>query len=548
MVVVVPDVAAEREHWMSDTPNPYRWDAQTPGVAVPRTELVAEVVEHLTRGTGVVFLAGRGMGKSVLLRNVEKTLNERGGVTVVRLPGPPTVRTLDACLAAIADALGVPFVAGTTATALVRDHLAHGDDRRAVCLLYDEVDQYATLVEGEPLSRLLFNHLEVARKELEGQLGVMAAGGLGLFHLRSVDASPFISRAVRLRLRPFDDAQLAVLAAPLHARHATPHGEFMAVLAALSGGNPALATWGLQRVWSSPEATPETLVEAFDRFAEEQRDFVWAFHKGVFNEALSEAPRLTLDLVRRSDGLVPLRDLWAACAEGARDGGIAPLDPHDAVDVLECAGLIRREGSLRTDPVRLRAVATMLSLSALPSRASTLREQLIADLARVLADLHAMAVDFFRSSQKGQKELVPEAVFCAFIALGLRLLGWTQVEREAALVAGRTDVKGRHGSFPGEVAVVEVKIWTRNDYDAVHDQVASYWSAEVSAAAVVMLSDAKIDAWPEDYRTKCLSAVGVLVEPRPGAAPLRAVLTARSSTPDGVAICVEHHLLRLPRG
>jgi hypothetical protein len=277
---------------------------------------------------------------------------------------------------------------------------------------------------------------------------------------------------------------------------------------------------------------------------------VWAFDKGAFNEALSQAPRLVLDLVRRSDGTVSLRALREACELGARADGVAPLDPREAIDVLECAGLVRREGegALRTDPVRLRAVATMLSLSRLPSRAATLREQLLADLARVLADLHAMAADFFRSPQKGHKELEPEAVFCAFIALGLRLLGWTQVEREAALVAGRTDVKGRHGSFPGEVAVVEVKIWTRNDYDAVHDQVASYWSAEVAAAAVVMLSDAKIDAWPEDYRTKCLSALGVVVEPRPDAAPLRAVLTARSSTPDGVAICVDHHLLRLPRG
>lgn len=528
------------------SPNPYRWDAQTPGVAVPRAELVAEVIGHLTRGTGVVFLAGRGMGKSVLLRDVERSLTARGGVTTVRLAGPPTTRTLDACLAALARELAVPFEAGDTATALVQRHLARQDDRFAVCLLYDEVDQYATVVDGEPLSRLLFNHLEVARKELDGQLGVLAAGGLGLYHLRSVDASPFISRAERLRLRPFDDAQLAVLAAPLLAR-SPPDAAFMATLAAMSGGNPALATWALQSVWSSPEATPDALVEAFDRFADAHADFLWAFEKGVFNDDLSGAPRLVLDVVRRAGGLVSLRALREACAAGKRGEGVAPLEPHDAVDVLECAGLVRREGSLRTDPVRLRAVATMLSFSPRAAPAASLREQLLSDLARVLSDLHAMAADFFRSPQKGQKELVPEAVFCAFIALGLRLLGWTQVEREAALVAGRTDVKGRHGSFPGEVAVVEVKIWPRNDYAAVHDQVVSYWGTEVSAAAVVMLTDAKVDAWPGDYRARCLSAAGVAVEERPDPRPLRAVLTARSKTAEGAAVCVDHHLLRLPR-
>jgi len=120
-----------------------------------------------------------------------------------------------------------------------------------------------------------------------------------------------------------------------------------------------------------------------------------------------------------------------------------------------------------------------------------------------------------------------------------------KVEREV-VTNGKTDVKGRHGTLPREVAVVEVKIWPRNDYDAVHDQVASYWSAEVAAAAVVMLSDAKIDAWPDDYRAKCLSASGLMVEARPEARPLRAVLTARSTTAEGTAICVDH-LLRLPR-
>lgn len=547
LVVGLCDVAPERVGGLSgDTAQPLRWDSQAPQVAVPRAELVGEVVGHLARGTGVTFLAGRGMGKSVLLRDVEQALRTSGNVTAVRFSGPPTRRTMDECLAVIARSLAVPFAPGTTATALVEQHFAANTSCRSVCLLYDEVDQYAVHVDGEPLSRQLFNHLEVARKDLDGQLGVLVAGGLGLFHLRSVDASPFISRAIRLRLRPFDGAQIAQLAAPFAALHGPLPEDFLLTLGAFSGGNPALTTYALQMLWDAPPPASRSLVEVFERFMEEQRDFVWAFQKGVLNDALSAAPAAVLDLVRRGDGPIPLSALRAACQQGAR-GDLSPLDPHDVIDVLECAGLVRREGSLRRDPVRLHAAATVLNFAARPLRATTLREQLRHDLVRVLGDVHSMSVDFFRSSSKGAKELVPESVFSAVIALGLRLLGWVQVEREAVLGSGRTDIKARHDGFPGELAVVEVKIWPRNDYANVHQQVLGYWSAPVTAAAVVMLSDAKLGDWPGAYRSTCLSAAGLQVLALGEAAPLRVIFTATSVTVDGATVGVEHLLLRLPR-
>lgn len=249
--------------------------------------------------------------------------------------------------------------------------------------------------------------------------------------------------------------------------------------------------------------------------------------------------------MRRSKGEIPLGDLTNACRQGVRDLG--PLDLHDVVDVLECAGLIRREGTLRRDPVRLRAVATVFNLSDVPSRANTLHAQLLRDLACVLDDLHSMAVDFYRTSAKGTKELVPESVFCAFIVLGLRLLGWSTVEREAVSGSGRTDIKARHGGFPGELAILEVKIWPRNDYAEVHQQVVGYWSAGVTAAAVVMLSDANLPEWPVTYRKKCLDGRTSAVEGAGGTATVREILSARSSLPGGLEVRVEHHLLCLPR-
>lgn len=531
---------------MMTSGNPYRWDAQSPKVTVPRTELITEIVSHLGRGTGVTFLAGRGMGKSVLLAEVERVLQLRGDVSVVRFSGPPLQRTLEGCIAAIAAALGVARSPTDGATVVIARHLAAMPGIRSVCLLYDEVDQYAVRVDGEPLSRQLFNHLELARKDLDGQLGVIVAGGMGLFHLRSVDASPFISRAVRPRLPPFNAQEIARLAEPLGQQRGSLTEEFLLTLARLSGGNPALTTYALQALWDAPSLDARALVEVFDRFIEEQRDFVWSFRKAVLNEALSAAPRLVLDLVRRCEGVTSRSALRDACRDGARDD-LEPLDPHDVVDVLESAGLVRREGSLRRDPIRLHAIASVLNLGTEATSERTLRAQLRRDLARVLADLHSMSVDFFRSPSKGAKELVPESVFCAVIALGLRLLGWVQVEREAVLVAGRTDIKARHDSFPGELAVIEVKIWPRNDYADVHAQVLGYWSSEVTAAAVVMLSDARLDDWADAYALACLHASGIQHTALDAQTPLRAVIAATSVNDGGVSVTVDHHLLRLPK-
>jgi hypothetical protein len=92
VVVVLRDVAAERDGGVSVPPNPYRWDGQTPRVEVPRTARVAQVERLLLQGSGVTLLAGRGMGKSVLLRQVEHALRARGDVCVVRFPAPPIPR------------------------------------------------------------------------------------------------------------------------------------------------------------------------------------------------------------------------------------------------------------------------------------------------------------------------------------------------------------------------------------------------------------------------------------------------------------------------
>jgi hypothetical protein len=112
--------------------------------------------------------------------------------------------------------------------------------------------------------------------------------------------------------------------------------------------------------------------------------------------------------------------------------------------------------------------------------------------------------------------------------------------------SGRTDLLLRWAKTL-EVAVVEVKIWGRNDYRDVERQVESYWTAETSAGTVVMLSDAEIDDWPEEYRERCLSGVEVRSQDTESSSPVRARLRVTSKTPDDQAVEVDHFLLRLPR-
>ena len=113
------------------------------------------------------------------------------------------------------------------------------------------------------------------------------------------------------------------------------------------------------------------------------------------------------------------------------------------------------------------------------------------------------AADFFRPGRDGSgKRLVPEAVFAAYLALGFELLGW-QADRETQLGAGRTDLLLRwNGSR--QRAIAEVKIWGRNDYLDVQRQVESYWTSDVEAGAVVMISPSPPADWPAVYRDRCL--------------------------------------------
>lgn len=526
---------------------PYDWTRPSSPVTISRPA-VSRAVEVLLAGRGALLLAGRGLGKSRFLNGVAEQLGRDPSAKVLRYREPPGVeRSLPAILRRLARDLGVDVPDVESFDDVLGEFFSRDAATQSVCILFDEVDQYATPADGEPLGRRLFNHLESCRQECDGRLGVLAAGGLGAYHLRSANASPFTARAERLRLSPFTVDEIAQLAEPFRLDGRAIDEPLLLALHAASGGNPALVTYGLQSLWPHDRPNISHAVEAFGRFAEVHGDFIEAFRRSAMNPEISSVPERVLAEVTRSPGAVSRSRLAALCPPGIDATAFVSVD--DALDILVCAGVVSITGSIRSDPVIARPVHSVLTLPPREPTAAlgTLQARLVHDLERLLVHLHAVAPDFFRAERGQPKQIVPEAVFCATLAIALEAMGWAVVEREATLGAGRTDLKASHPAFNGEWAVVELKIWPRNDYDDIHSQIEGYWSRGVTAAAGVMLSDRDAAGWSEEFVRKCLARADLNVQPATPAAPIAAAFDVRSTTADGARAVVRHLLLRLAR-
>jgi hypothetical protein len=149
------------------------------------------------------------------------------------------------------------------------------------------------------------------------------------------------------------------------------------------------------------------------------------------------------------------------------------IDFTDVLTLLEAAGLIRSYGSPTTDdPVDVRPIASILNLPPVPSPTeASFSKRLCDGLSYLLAKIYGFSIDFFRPGRNAGKQIVPESVFSAFLAMGLEYLGW-EADREVQMVAGRSDIRVKR---PGEDrhGIVEVKIWGRNDYQSIQNQVES---------------------------------------------------------------------------
>jgi hypothetical protein len=522
--------------------NPYDWKRNQPQIEVPRFDVISLATE-LREGGSAVLMAGRGMGKSVFLGQLQRQLESLDDTRVVLFNEPPAELSVAACLETLARQLGVSVSGALNAREIIDAYRAREDAAKHLVLLYDELDHYAA--GTDPPGGSFFNSLEFSRRNVP-RLGIMATGSIGIFTFRDVLGSSFLARADKVRIGPFDHTAIATLAAPFSQRGVALSSAAREALLLASGGNPALVTYALGALWEEDDPSEHTVAAAFVRFRTRNHEFLRDFVKGFADPTLSQAPQRAWDLVRSSDGSVDLDELQEVCKSSQ---GPLQLDTTDVLDLLEAAGLVRVSGSPHADPVLVRPVAGLLSLPLASTPEAGLRNRLTRDLGILLGRLHVSSADFFRpgSADRG-KQIVPESVFAAFLALGLELLGW-QSEREAQHVAGRTDLKLRWNGSP-DVAIVEVKIWGRGSYRQTLSQLESYFSTDTVAGAVVMLTDAALSDWTEAYRRECLSCPGLKVtrEDDPGSAY---GLQWRSTThrpEDAFRVEVDHFLLHLSRG
>ncbi len=523
--------------------NPNDWQSHTPEIEIPRSAL-EPVTETLGHGGSAVVLGGRGMGKSVFLQQVCAALEVADELRVVVVPVPPPELTVRACLDKLSDALGV--ATGAMDSRKILDaYFARHDVPERLVLLFDEFDRYAERIDHRstnPPGRGFFNDLEATRRDLRG-LGILATGSIGVYVVRDVLGSSFLARALHVTLTPFERDQVEALARPFAERGSALSAEVLDALLLATGGIPALATYGLQQLWRSARPPVERdIADAFTDFLEKYDEYLHDLLRAVSDPQLTDAPRRVWEQIRVEPGPQARASLEKALSP--REG---PLDLRlvDVLKLLQATGLVRFQSrSLATsDPIVAHPIAGLLNLPTSEPPLARAREHLRRDLAKLLEKLHRSSADFFRPASG--KRLVPEAVFAAYLALGFELLGW-QTEREAINAAGRTDLKlRRNGS--GEVVVIEIKIWGRNNYLDAQQQIESYWSAQVGAGAVVQITDAKIPDWPESYQRHLATQVSSVDCEMQPLSPIRARLTCETETADATTIQVDHFLLRLPR-
>lgn len=492
------------------TQSPYNWSTGCTH-EVHRSGLVDEICRGLVRGEGVLLRAGPGMGKSAIVEQCRRQLLPLNDTQVVTVPSSVAHSpVLQACFERLCSALGVSFDMD------IETVLREWDQRHGgfLCLLLDDVGALDRQEQGAAAAWL--SVLEAGRRS-HRNLGLLAVGGAAMRDSPTAYGSPFASRARPVTVRPMSQVETSLFLAPLSKRRQISL-DATCTAHTLSGGVPAVLAYLCQELWvgDGPVSSVE-VGDLVDRFARDHRPFISSVWRQLQREPLGVRSRKAYEAIRANPSP---SSLWRSLEQlAARDGVF--VDPRDLVDALVGSGLAAEEAS-----GSVRVTSSILALPEwVPPATGSSATQI---LNTVLSDLPRLAPDFRRVGG----EIVPESVFSAFLTAALRQSGHV-AEREAIEGAGRTDIKYSGHDVVGH-GIVEVKIWGRNDYRNIDQQVRSYFTSETSEALAVMITKGKASGYETSVVPKgyCAAETGNLH-------------IDMFYDPTGKS-CIRHALVRLP--
>lgn len=527
--------------------NPYRTDLPGAGPFVGRQAELDTLAGALLEGRQSIaaVMGGRGMGKTTLAIKLKERLGAAApGTSVIldRRPPRDPVAFLERLGARLGHRLDPRDPVGTLVDAV------ESSAANVVVLMIDEVESLLSSRSGVDL----LNNLRIAYEALAGRLGIVVFGGSGLRRLLQDDTSPFLRTARWLPLRALTLGDTEQLVRD-PGRVPVPD-DLVRGLWAQTGGQPLLLQSVLERLVTSSKVNAATITDAA---AESVNTRLAATVFPLWWDNVGEdGQRVYSTLLRAS---API--LWEQRA--------AALGPNPApwIEVLETTGLASRDGGTIIPTCTMFSQwANAEGLLARRDRggvASCRDERLPAGDASQFEGLvlrsitrWAQAVEEFpghfvrRDGGSGNGGLRPEQDFQLSLLFALRQTGYV-VEAEALSgQRGRSDVKVRLPTDLSRRACVELKIWGRNDYAEVVQQVLGYAGPADRFACAVMIAR-RAGPLLKAYEATCLSGAAVdsgcpPLTREPGQRARHPATTTRHTVAGGSELRIHHFIIELP--
>lgn len=509
-----------------------------------RAHEIAKLMGAMTEGFNSIaaVMGGRGMGKSSLLRRVERELDGHP-IKVVRVDAPGHAAAM---LARLTTALQVdlqPYALEEGLRSAIRAR------NLPIGLLIDEVESLIADPEGIGL----LNNLRSAYENLGGLLRIAVFGGTGLRRLLQVNVSPFLRTCRRwCILRGLSRAEVV---------------EFLH----LSGG-PALPESSIELLWEQTNGHPQLLREALGRLVEETaragRSAALALPDVLRTLENDEGLRAALFPMwwdnLEEDGQQMYRRLLRCktpVRRSERARRLGPL-PDVWIPVLESTGVARDDGEHvlpRCELFRTWVLENIpeeeppppAQISWIAPGADDFEREVIAAIAqwvRGVREFPLFAIRADLEQKRGNARLQLEVHFQLGLLLALRQRGWiAEPEPLSGTYESYTDIKVRERAASDRRVCLECKIWGNAKHKDVVSQVMRN-AVPSDAFAVVVMVDRFERPLAPPYHEECLGEAAALF-PRPGDAPSAEATPAfvtEHPRPGGAPLRVYHFLLQLP--